>query len=639
MMKLFPLIKLNRLVIFTFEGKIAYNENFHSGVNIVRGNNSSGKSTIINFIYYVLGGDLRKWTKAAEECAVVYAEVEVNSAKITLKRQVATDKTMQPMSIFWGDYETAKKSAQESWEVYGYKSLKERKSFSNALFVALGFPELKGDVDNNITMHQILRLMYSDQRSLTQDLLMTETFDSSITRQTIGDLLFGIYDDILYSEKLMLREDEKEYEIDNQQIKGIKQIYEAAGNQTNPDEIKQSIEEKKEQLNKIDQEIILQENVDSETNNIIDSFQSEEYQKELFELRSRLSHTQENIEKLEYELSDSEKFIKSLERRLEALNEALLTRGALSQVSFMYCPHCLSPIEDHNIEEGDCYLCKQKLPEDYLKSQIKRMQQEIDNQIRESKKMLKIRNSDLLEERGKIPALQLRIRNIQEDIQKNIRIVRTKYNVEKEKLYVQKGELKASINFLINQLVALEEIVRLEVRLQQLHDDISHLRQSIYSKEELQKGRIVEVRRFVDAMTHQILSSDLGRQDDFKKQLKIEFDFKSNTFSYGETNNFSESSVVFLKNSILFAIFFASLEFSFFRYPRFFLCDNIEDKGMEEERSQSFQRKIVELSNNMNVEHQIIFSTSKIAPELNNTNYCIGKYYSAENHSLENIKV
>ena len=48
-----PFLKLNRLIIFTKNGKIAYDENFNVGINIIRGQNSSGKSTIGNFIFYV----------------------------------------------------------------------------------------------------------------------------------------------------------------------------------------------------------------------------------------------------------------------------------------------------------------------------------------------------------------------------------------------------------------------------------------------------------------------------------------------------------------------------------------------------------------------------------------------------------
>ena len=46
-----PFLKLNRLIVYTLKGGVAYDEYFHEGVNIIRGHNSSGKSTISNFIF------------------------------------------------------------------------------------------------------------------------------------------------------------------------------------------------------------------------------------------------------------------------------------------------------------------------------------------------------------------------------------------------------------------------------------------------------------------------------------------------------------------------------------------------------------------------------------------------------------
>lgn len=184
-----PFLKLNRLTIYTKSGKIAYDQNFHEGVNIIRGHNSAGKSTIGNFIFYVLGGDFKKWTTAAAHCNDVYAEVFINSEPITIKRTVS-ESGNQPMSIFWGTYDEAIKSASEGWQIFPYRRTETKKSFSNALFLALGFPELRGDVDSNITMHQVLRMLYVDQKSLTLDLLMTENFDSSITRKNHSRFTF-----------------------------------------------------------------------------------------------------------------------------------------------------------------------------------------------------------------------------------------------------------------------------------------------------------------------------------------------------------------------------------------------------------------------------------------------------------------
>jgi hypothetical protein len=63
------------------------------------------------------------------------------------------------------------------------------------------------------------------------------------------------------------------------------------------------------------------------------------------------------------------------------------------------------------------------------------------------------------------------------------------------------------------------------------------------------------------------------------------------------------------------------------RYPRFILCDCMEDKGMIPERSGRFQRAIVELSKAASVQHQIIFTTSMIDATLDIDEYCIGPDY------------
>ncbi|WP_431197845.1 AAA family ATPase [Roseibium album] len=45
-----PYLRLNRLRILR-RGQTAYDQNFHEGVNIIRGDNGSGKSTIADFIF------------------------------------------------------------------------------------------------------------------------------------------------------------------------------------------------------------------------------------------------------------------------------------------------------------------------------------------------------------------------------------------------------------------------------------------------------------------------------------------------------------------------------------------------------------------------------------------------------------
>lgn len=630
-----PFLKLNRLTIFTKNGKTAYDQKFHEGVNIIRGHNSAGKSTIGNFIFYVLGGDFKKWTTAASYCGDVYAEVFINSEPITLKRAVS-DAGNQPMSIFWGTYEEAINSASEGWQIFPYRRTDNKKSFSNALFLSLGFPELRGDVDSNITMHQILRMLYVDQKSLTLDLLMTENFDSSITRKTIADLLFGVYDDSLYSDKLSLRESEKDYDIKKKQFEGIEQIFKASDNETNVETINALIEENNTQIKSIDDYL---EKLTNEENDASKKSDEEELKvvtikTNLLSSRNSLSLLQSEINKFEFELLDSQDFIRSLEKRALALSDSLLTRETFVDLKMHHCPNCLSPLTPAE-DENHCELCKQQLPEDKGSSQIKRMQQEIDNQIRESKKIYLEKEHKLLELKSSYPTLEQKVRAFQRELDEALSNVKTVRNQAFDELLIKKGELRSKNDYLIKQLRALEQIDVLRKELAGLKIKIESLKSNIYSKEKVQRNRLQNAFQVIQSLTLRLLHSDLGRQAEFSTGKKVELDFEKNTFSLDGENNFSESSNVYLKNSVRFAIFFASLEKDFFRLPRFILCDNIEDKGMQPDRSQSFQKEIVQLSAESEVRHQIIITTSMISPDLDNTELCVGDFYSETNKTLK----
>ena len=80
-----------------------------------------------------------------------------------------------------------------------------KESFSQILFRALGLPELRGESAANITMHQILRLMYVDQRTPHDEIFRAEPFDTQLTRETVGNYLCGVYSDGLYDAKLELK--------------------------------------------------------------------------------------------------------------------------------------------------------------------------------------------------------------------------------------------------------------------------------------------------------------------------------------------------------------------------------------------------------------------------------------------------
>jgi hypothetical protein len=64
----------------------------------------------------------------------------------------------------------------------------------------------------------------------------------------------------------------------------------------------------------------------------------------------------------------------------------------------------------------------------------------------------------------------------------------------------------------------------------------------------------------------------------------------------------------------------------------------MEDKGIEEGRAQNFQRILIaEVEKHDRESYQMIFTTSFIPEELDNTEYCVGEYYSKENPTLKYV--
>ena len=132
-------------------------------MNIIRGENGSGKSTIADFIFYVLGGEFGNWKTAAALCDQVQAELVTQGGVISVRRDVG--KSLTPMQLFFGPMAEAEKHGLDGWEAYPIRRSESRESFTQILFRASGIPEAQSQGASNITINQILRLLYSDQRT------------------------------------------------------------------------------------------------------------------------------------------------------------------------------------------------------------------------------------------------------------------------------------------------------------------------------------------------------------------------------------------------------------------------------------------------------------------------------------------
>lgn len=154
-MRFDPSLQLRRLVVFK-DGKRAYDECFHSGVNIIRGvpseGNSVGKSTIADLIFFALGGELTRWKDEAAICDFTFAEVVLNGAIVTLRREIS-NQLRRPMGVFLGSFSDSESAGADGWQLYPFQRFSDKESFSQVLFRMMDMPEAPSDAGANITIH------------------------------------------------------------------------------------------------------------------------------------------------------------------------------------------------------------------------------------------------------------------------------------------------------------------------------------------------------------------------------------------------------------------------------------------------------------------------------------------------------
>jgi hypothetical protein len=622
---------VNRLVVVSRDGPVAYDEQFHHGLNMIRGENGSGKSTIANFLFFGLGGDFNKWTAAAKSCGEVLIEVEASGATLTLKRGIS-DSSQQGMSIFWGPYEEARKSGK-GWSHFQYKQTDAKESFSTAIFRALEFPEVKSSEDQKITMHQILRLLYIDQESPSENLFRFERFDQPLTRQAIAELLLGVYDDALHTDRLALRDAKQKFHQKDQEFKAVSRIFGSAGTEIDIGKIQKEIEKTQKQLDKEQDEIQKIRTRELKPRQA-KSPRVEKLQDELSSLKGAIAKITSEVRNYEFDIIDSKDFVETLEKRLIAIKDAIATRRVLGELPLQFCPICMRPLGD-SISADHCVLCKQPVQVDLDRTFGKRLRQEIEIQIKESSKLLQQKNKKLSELNADLNSLVGRLHLAQREIDLEENEYRSTRDERLDVLLVSKGRLEKQIDTLNEQISAAGRLEDLRRELQELAREMQALEQRVRIREEKEGLNYRNAKAKIEAIALRILQLDLGYQSEFSNPNHAEIDFMKDSYSLDGQNNFSASSNVYLKNSIRFAIFFASLELAYFRYPRFILCDNTEDKGMQPERSHNFQGIIAKMSESHQVDHQIILTTSMINPSFDNSAYCIGDFYTKTNRSLK----
>lgn len=629
-----PCMIVKRLVVKR-RSSIAYDENFHDGVNVVRGDNSSGKSTILNFIFFGLGGDLDRddWSEHALKCDYVWLEVEFNGRPAVLRREIDVN-SQSPMEIYGGRYDDAEKGPIEEWVKYPYSRSKNKESFSQAIFRLLEMPDVAVEGTSSITIHQILRLLYADQLSPIESLFRFEGYDPENLREAVGNLLCGAFDTEIYELQQLRKVRDKEFSDASAELRSIFRVVggdESLGLEWVQQKKKSLIAEREKLLEDIasaEEEFYAKQSTDKITINA---------QKSVFKqvqgLQEQLQDTREAIGAVEFEIADSDDFIMTLHRRLEALKDADLASSLVETIHFSTCPSCYAAILEQDESVAACHLCKTPLDAERAQDRVVGLINDLSIQIKQSERLQDVRRERLKKLETKYATIEgewkLKAKELSE-----LRVLPTsKVRDQIRELHRKLGYIDKSIEDTDEQLKLANRIGDLSARKASLDAELKDLDARIEALKRSQTTRLRTARSAIEKKTIEMLKGDLKRQDSFEDPQRVDFSFAKNTITVDDHTYFSASSRVVLKTSFLVGFLAAALEDEKFRHPRFLMIDITEDKGMEQERSHNFQQQVVRISSATEVEHQIILATAMPSPELEDDVF-VGKFSTRDSGTL-----
>ena len=612
-------------------GAAVYDENFHLGVNIIGGENGSGKSTIADFIFYILGGEFENWKTAAEACDQVQAEVITQGGVLVLRRDIG--KAQTPMAVFFGPIGEAERHGLEGWETYPIRRTSSRLSFTQIMFRAAGIPEAQSQGASNITMHQILRLLYSDQRTPSAFLFRYENFDPREIREAVGDLICGLSVYELYEIELTLRDLDRGFDEKSRRLTALLTALPKEETIAKVETIDTRLAELAAEYKRLTNEI-------SEVDKLVDEGQVQEFIRarakaveELRKLRTQITSYEQRMQVTQLEIADLNGFVEYLEELSGKAPRAQAASDIIGNIEFTYCPACLAPLSgDKGV--GHCVVCGAATDPEQERSRYLQIKMDLDIQIRKSRQLLDEK------ERAAIQ-IDRDLRAARREHQDKLSEYTVRFDIStspRESFVAERYQRIGQIDREGAELSRLRErvleIERLSAEKAELQDQITRLKDRLAALNLAGRTRKAQALSLVSDIARSILRLDLERQEEFRNAQTVSINFADNSVQVDGELNFAESSNVIVKNTAILSLLLAATADVQFYHPRFALFDNIEDKGMEMERSHNFQDIILRASNAAKLENQIIYTTSMLNPALDDERYVVGTHYTHEKRTL-----
>ncbi len=626
-------ILIERLVILKSNNSI-YDEEFHKGINVIRGDHSVGKTTILELLFYVLGGEIKRdqWLYPADKCDEIYCQLLLNGKRFTIKRDIEKG-SVPPISIRSGSYLDSNVDVN-SWKSYGPRRNEagSKMSFSQQVFELLGWDTHKTDDYANLTMHQLLRFMYVDQETASTKIFRAEDnnrADSGGIRTAISEFMLGLDNLDVHKLRQELIITEREFDKISSELTAMYRIL--------GDDSGLTVENLESFIVENNSEII------EIRNRPLEKDDTEEGDKELLSKYKVIETKIDNINKkifslrnedilVQGDIVDCEMFETSLKFRKKSLLESKASFDSMGMVEFEKCPCCYKPIEVDRLSTGSCRLCHADLEDVELNNNYMELLTEIDFQISSNKAVwddyvVHIEGVKLLLSVSLSEVSVLKSELLEFSKLVNFKVFKDLEGAKRIGYLESKNE---EINKKMKIIIELDGYKKRKVVLNGKLTEVRDKIELAQSKNKKRKGQVYAgiSENFVSILKDERRVNGESYEEGFEKSkaTDVEIDFERDRVLIDGRVKFSGSSNYIKKNAFKLSALLESLDDDRYRLPRFLMLDAIENGGMKEFRSHKFQKSIIDKFKGRD-DFQLIFCTSMVLEKLNNDAVGVGPFY------------
>ncbi|MCS3632445.1 putative nucleic acid-binding Zn-ribbon protein [Salinibacter ruber] len=434
---------------------------FSSGVNIIKGPISSGKTTLIDSLRGVLGGSLKGMPpEARENVTDLVSDVVLGEEVFHVIRPFTSTRTATVTVA--GEDEALRVPAIQ-------RDATSDTTYGRWLMDKLGLPRLQvplaptkevGDM-SPVSINDYMMYAHLEQDEVMDSVMgHTNSFKNN-KRKAVFNVSYGIYD--VEVARLEEEKREKNRKLNNLKNRSetIEDFFEGTAFE-NEAEIKRELESKREELKE------LEESRKEEAQEISREYETEEMKEDLRDLNEEIEEVREEIDFHKRSKDQKEELLNQLKTQVKKMSKSMVAGELLVDFDFEVCPRCGSEVSSTRSENGECYLCLQHSKDIVEDGDLEREIERIEKQILETRELIS-------NHRRMIESLSEREENLVEDkddIENEIQYRVESYISREAEEIVEVSEKRATLKEKIDKF---EEFLSLYEKLRNTEEKISEL--------------------------------------------------------------------------------------------------------------------------------------------------------------------